>query len=615
VSNAGTLVSTLLGTQFNDLDTGTQGGIAVTAVDNTHGSWQFTTDGGSTWTDFGSVSQASARLLTNDGNTSVRFVPDTNWSGTSSITFRAWDRSAGSAGGTADAGTQGGITAFSTANATSSVVIISANDAPVLTGSTDFTGITEDDIANIGQLVSTLFTSTDVDSGAISGIAIYGQTASNGKWQYSMDGGNNWTDVATVSNTNALLMRATDRLRFLPDAANGGSASLSFHAWDQITGTAGATADVNLRGGTRAYSMAGGSATIASTSLNDAPVLPAMTFNASASPYFTWSLAAMLDQAVDVDGDTLSIQIVNGPTQGTLELQSDGGYRYVTQTGYIGADSFTYQAWDGQTSSLVTRRMDIQASYPISMPNPPGAGSGSGGSGSVIDTRPDEPDAESPPPSTSQPGGTNPSKPIEVMDPRDNESEGDPGLSIPDLIDRIHGSIGAGQFSRDLLFQSHNALLQPYLSLTNAMPTGSTSIMQLLELIKPNLDLSSGDIDLRITPLNGTAHVLPTEGGKGGRDAGSGYEPMISLPKAASYSTGLGLSIGTVWWTARVSGLLTSALLSTPAWRSLDPLPVISSPHDDDDRHPNEGGNQEDRDVEHLFDADRAMEEDLPVIQ
>jgi hypothetical protein len=55
-------------------------------------------------------------------------------------------------------------------------------------------------------------------------------------------------------------------------------------------------------------------------------------------------------------------------------------------------------------------------------------------------------------------------------------------------------------------------------------------------------------------------------------------------------------------------------LLSTPAWRSLDPLPVITSPHDDDPEH--EGHRSaEDRDVEHLFDADQTMEEDLPVIR
>lgn len=90
----------------------------------------------------------------------------------------------------------------------------------------------------------------------------------------------------------------------------------------------------------------------------------------------------------------------------------------------------------------------------------------------------------------------------------------------------------------------------------------------------------------------------------------------IRLTKAATYSTGLGLSIGTIWWTARISGLLTSALISTPAWRSLDPLPVLTTPvdHDDDSAHDPES-HLGDREVEHLFDGDRPIENELPIIQ
>ena len=53
---------------------------------------------------FGAVDASTARLLTADANTSVRFVPDANWSGTvtNGITFHAWDQTSGTAGGTAD---------------------------------------------------------------------------------------------------------------------------------------------------------------------------------------------------------------------------------------------------------------------------------------------------------------------------------------------------------------------------------------------------------------------------------------------------------------------------------------------------------------------------------
>ena len=103
-SNNGIKVSQLIAGKVTDADAGALSGIAVTAVDNTNGTWQYTTNGGGAWTAFGAVSQTSARLLTDNANTSVRFVPNPDWNGTvaSGITFRAWDQTTGTAGGTAD---------------------------------------------------------------------------------------------------------------------------------------------------------------------------------------------------------------------------------------------------------------------------------------------------------------------------------------------------------------------------------------------------------------------------------------------------------------------------------------------------------------------------------
>ncbi|MDH5470240.1 MAG: Ig-like domain-containing protein, partial [Gammaproteobacteria bacterium] len=104
VSNTGTLVSTLIAGQVTDADAGALTGIAVVGVDDTNGTWEYTTDGGSNWYAFGAVDSTSARLLAADANTSVRFVPDAGWNGTvtNGLTFHAWDQTSGTAGGTAD---------------------------------------------------------------------------------------------------------------------------------------------------------------------------------------------------------------------------------------------------------------------------------------------------------------------------------------------------------------------------------------------------------------------------------------------------------------------------------------------------------------------------------
>ena len=132
ISNPGTSVSALILGQFTDPDPDVLEGIAVTAVDNTNGAWEYSTNGGSSWNLFGSPTAAAARLLAADANTYVRFVPNENWYGavTGGLTFQAWDRTSGSAGSTADVTVNGGTTAFSTASAAVSITVTSVNDAP-----------------------------------------------------------------------------------------------------------------------------------------------------------------------------------------------------------------------------------------------------------------------------------------------------------------------------------------------------------------------------------------------------------------------------------------------------------------------------------------------------
>ncbi|MFV8570620.1 DUF4347 domain-containing protein, partial [Marinobacter sp. SBS5] len=99
-NNSGTLVSELIAGQVSDADSGSSAGIAVVGVDNTNGTWEYTTNGGGVWTAFGSPSTSAARLLAADVNTLVRFVPDANWNGTvaNGITFHAWDQTNGANG-------------------------------------------------------------------------------------------------------------------------------------------------------------------------------------------------------------------------------------------------------------------------------------------------------------------------------------------------------------------------------------------------------------------------------------------------------------------------------------------------------------------------------------
>ncbi|UBF26083.1 DUF4347 domain-containing protein [Kovacikia minuta CCNUW1] len=76
-----TLLSRLGGTGITDVDRDPRA-IAVTSVNNTNGTWQYSTNGGTSWTNFGAVSNTSATVLgaTSLYSGSLGTTPDTqNW--------------------------------------------------------------------------------------------------------------------------------------------------------------------------------------------------------------------------------------------------------------------------------------------------------------------------------------------------------------------------------------------------------------------------------------------------------------------------------------------------------------------------------------------------------
>jgi hypothetical protein len=53
----------------------------------------------------------------------------------------------------------------------------------------------------------------------------------------------------------------------------------------------------------------------------------------------------------DANLDQLVAHLLNGPTHGTVDLHTDGGFVYTPQAGFVGSDAFTYEADDGQAVS------------------------------------------------------------------------------------------------------------------------------------------------------------------------------------------------------------------------------------------------------------------------
>lgn len=84
--------------------------------------------------------------------------------------------------------------------------------------------------------------------------------------------------------------------------------------------------------------------------------------------------SGVLANDTDTDGDPLTAQLVGVPTpNGTLSFNTDGSFTYTPNTGYIGADRFVYQAYDGQDTSqpvLVTINVNTPGNTaPIALPD------------------------------------------------------------------------------------------------------------------------------------------------------------------------------------------------------------------------------------------------------
>jgi hypothetical protein len=101
---------------------------------------------------------------------------------------------------------------------------------------------------------------TDADGGAATGVAISGANIANGSWFYSTDNGANWAALGAVSNANARLLAAdaNTRVYFQPNAGFAGAIAnaITFHAWDQTSGSNGGLGNAGSNGGTTAFSTA-----------------------------------------------------------------------------------------------------------------------------------------------------------------------------------------------------------------------------------------------------------------------------------------------------------------------------------------------------------------------
>jgi hypothetical protein len=320
-SNPGTLVAALIAGQVTDDDPAAQSGIAVTGIDNSNGTWEYSLNGGGSWLAFGAPTDGTARLLAAAPGVYVRFVPNADWNGTvgGGLTFRAWDQTSGLSGDTADTTENGGSTSFSAASASSSITVNPVNDAPVTTPVT-LTAIAEDSGPRLITQAELLANASDVDGPSL---AATGLAISAGSGSLVDNGDGTWT--------------------YTPALDDDTSVTFSYTITDGIDPIA-ATASLDI------------------TPVNDPPVTSPVTLAAigeDSGPRLI-TQAELLASASDVDGPPLAATgLAISAGSGSLVDNGDGTWTYTPALDDDTSVTFSYTITDGIDPVAATASLDI----------------------------------------------------------------------------------------------------------------------------------------------------------------------------------------------------------------------------------------------------------------
>ncbi|MBC7701909.1 Ig-like domain-containing protein, partial [Aquabacterium sp.] len=327
--------------------------------------------------------------------------------------------------------------------------------------------------------------------------------------------------------------------------------------------------------------------------VNDAPLLNAGSMLMSANPSVTLDVGTLLNTATDLDGDALTVQVMNTVVHGQLTVLGDGSLHYQAAAGFSGMDQFTYVAFDGQLQSGI-RTVMISVTSPsvdeVIIFNP--------GAETSTPTTPSTPvdsssEIDSSTPITPPTIDPIPDPGTVVTKPSADQGTGDQGDPSPlpptGASSSSNGASGPGsgmlRYASASSFngasQGQNFAFSLDLGGLDLSFNAGRAFMISINGMKPMDNASSGlNLSLNASSDHGGTHAASLH------FAETPDEHLVKVQKVAVQTSGAIASVGAVWWAARMSGLLASLMISTPAWRSIDPLPVMglsNGPEGDDD--------------------------------
>src|SRR5206468_2313404 len=234
------------------------------------------------------VSSPSHGTLTLNSDGSLVYMPALNFNGIDTFTYKASDGQA-----------QSGV-------ATVTITVTPRHAAPL---ADDDSYTTPEDTELTVSAPGVLANDSDVEADSLNALLVSGP------------------------EHGSLTLNSNGSFTYIPSANYNGPDSFSYKANDGTVDSGIATVSITVE------------------AVNDTPVAVGDSYDVNEDTTLTVSVPGVLGNDTDIEGNSLSAELVSGPEHGTLTLNDDGGLTYTPTNNYNGSDSFTYQANDGTTNS------------------------------------------------------------------------------------------------------------------------------------------------------------------------------------------------------------------------------------------------------------------------
>ena len=293
--------------------------------------------------------------------------------------------------------------------------------------------------------------------------------------------------------------------------------------------------------------------TVTVTPVNDRPVATSESYQLNQGDSVAVSGAdGVLRNDADVDGDPVLATLVSGPTNGTITFTADGSFVYSPEAAFFGTDSFTYIAGDGTLSSeptTVTLKVEQLPAPPP--PAPP----------ELPEEREDDEAYDSVPFELIQ---TPAIPPAELMEGR---------LMERGRLSSTNAQEEVGSGSNQFVSMELAATKSKYASFIIISP----------ELVNEEVSAKEEQSSELTEEETGSNGILDMAGlWKQIEQIEEQFEQELAdsqtgLVVGTASAVGATFSVGYVYWALRGGSLLAGLASSVPAWRLMDPLPVLST--------------------------------------